>query len=123
MLNSEREAKNLIDAEDRSSWSARGRMHKAYRSMALTPDEEIPRHRRSRKDRKKHIHKWGPWSLLRTEWRYGYTFNPDTGNYRRNKTPDPLYILERVCKKCGHKDWARSPSKGGPVGNRYRYWL
>ena len=121
MLETEREAKRLMS--DPSSWSQGGIRRKAYRAMALTPEEESPRGKSSRKGKKKHVHKWGAWELLRTEWRYGYTFNPKTGSYRRNRSPAPLYVLERVCKKCGLRDQCRSGSKGGPVGGRRRYWL
>jgi hypothetical protein len=95
MLNSEDEAFRL-SGDDRGSWSARGRARKAYRSMPATPDEEVPRHRRSRKNRKKHVHKWGEWQ------KNGTYKKPVWGHGKIVYVVAPKWY--RVCKKCGYKE-------------------
>lgn len=120
MLNTEREAKRLIDGEW-SSWSARGRMHKAYRNMNLTPEEEVPRHRRCRKGRKRHVHKWGPWRLLRGEERRRWTRGPS--GYWRSRSKYTTYLHERACKKCGLKERGYASAPGGAVDGSGRWWL
>jgi hypothetical protein len=95
MLNSEDAAKRLVP--DPSSWSQGGIKRKAYRSMSLTPDEEVPRHRAFRKNKKKHVHKWGPWIME------GTYMKPVWGKkYRITYVEEKKYV--RICKKCGTRE-------------------
>lgn len=113
MLNSEDEAYRL-SGDDKGSWSARGRAKKAYRHMPALPDEEAPRHRRSRKNRKKHVHKWGEWIKEGEAVRYSWA------------KPRHRYTIikwVRTCKKCGHRDRGQSAAGGGPIRTvYYLYW-
>lgn len=117
MLESEREAKRLMS--DPSSWSQGGIKKKAYRQMALTPEEEVPRHKASRKKKPKHVHKWGEWikvgETTRRPWVRG-----KSGNFKRGRE----YVMSkwvRTCKKCGHRDKGESVL-GGEI-KRSHYWL
>ena len=109
MLDSEKEARKLVS--DPSSWSKRRIMKKAYRAMALTPDEEVPRHRSPRKNKKKHVHKWGEWSLVGKEIR-----RPWYGK----RIPFTVYKWVRLCKRCGHRDNAVSTTEK-PTQNMRRW--
>jgi hypothetical protein len=97
MKESEWEARKLI-GDDWSSWGARRRAHKAYKQMALRPEEEVPRHRSPRKSKKKHVHKWGEWIVegiyLKTIW------HRTRSKIKYVETPKRV----RICKKCGHRD-------------------
>lgn len=92
MLNSEDEAFRL-SGEDRGSWSARGRAKKAYRSMPALPDEEVPKHRSKRKHKKRHVHKWTEWKLLREEKRWRWWVKP--------RKLQSIYWHQRRCERCG----------------------
>ncbi len=109
MLDSEKEARKLVS--DPSSWSKRRIMKKAYGAMALTPDEEVPRHRKSRKNKKKHVHKWGEWTLVGKELRRSW--------WKKIK-PFTVYKWSRSCKKCGYKDRAMSTTEK-PTQNMRRW--
>ncbi len=115
MLDSEKEAKKLVS--DPSSWSKRRIMKKAYNAMALTPDEEVPRHRKSRKNKKKHVHKWGEWTLIGKEKRYPFY---GTLWFGKKKVPYTVYKWVRACKKCGYKDRAMSTTEK-PTQNMRRW--
>jgi len=111
MLDTEREAKRLMS--DPSSWSQGGIKKKAYRAMALTPDEEVPRGRMKKARRKKHVHKWGEWTLLREEVQRVW--------WSRPRTRRTVYTYSRSCKKCGLKDQARTTQKGNPRARGYYF--
>ena len=111
MLDSEKEAKKLVS--DPSSWSKRRIMKKAYNAMALTPDEEVPRHRSPRKKKKKHFHKWGEWTLVGKETR---------SNWFGKKSPYTVYNWVRVCKKCGCRDIAMSTTEKPTQSMRRWIW-
>ncbi len=113
MHNSEDEAKKLI-GEDRSSWSGRGRARKAYRSMPLTPDEEVPPHRSPRKNKKKHVHKWGEWEFVGKEVKVWW--------WTRKRETITVYKWVRVCKKCGYRDKAQSTTDKPTQFMRRWYW-
>jgi len=113
MLESEREAKRLMS--DTSSYSQGTIKHKAYRQMALRPEEEVPKHRSSRKKKTKHVHKWGEWiqegKTIRRRW---------STSYRSSIT---VFKWVRICKRCGHRDHGESTSSSGtPKRGRYWYW-
>lgn len=112
MLDSEREAKRLMS--DPSSWSQGGIKKKAYRQMGLTPEEEVPRHRSSRRKKAKHVHEWGEWikegETVRRRWTK--TFK---GSYVK------VVKWVRTCKKCGYRDKGKSTFGSGIKRGRY-YW-
>lgn len=114
MLNTEDEARRLVK-DDWSSWSARGVVRKAFRNMPLTPEEEVPRHRSSRKRKPKHVHKWGEWIKIGEEVRRSW----------KRPRRDYFTVVKwvRTCKKCGHRDKGES-TIGGEVksGRYYYYW-
>jgi hypothetical protein len=116
MLDTEREARGLVS--DPSSWSQGGVKRKAYRAMALTPEEESHRHRASRKGKKKHVHEWGEWSeegrAERRPWVRG------TSGDRKPGRPYAVIKWVRVCKKCGYRDKGVS-TVGGSIETR-RWW-
>lgn len=117
MLESEREAKRL--QPDPSSWSQRRLKQKAYRSMALRPEEEVPPHKSRKK--KKHVHKWGAWKEEGRETRRNWV-RGSSGNYKRGH-PYVAVKWVRVCKGCGYREPGISRI-GGPIHKgRYVYNL
>lgn len=100
MIESTRKAARRLNP-DPSSWSKRKIEHRAYRQIPLLPEEEAPPHRRSRKKRKRHVHKWGPWILLREELRYNWWLKKRERNVR-------VYFHESTCERCGLKMQRRS---------------
>jgi len=76
----------------------RARARKAYRQGAVSPDEEVPRHRKKRTKKHRHIHKWTEWKLLREEPNYWWPAR----RYRRT-----VRVLSRRCERCGHVETRR----------------
>lgn len=97
MVKSTKQAARQLNPEP-SSWSKRRIEHRAYRQIPLLPEEEIPPHRRSRKKRKQHVHKWTAWTLMRREERWSWWL-------KKNVRID---WCEASCKKCGLKRQRRS---------------
>ena len=111
MLESEREARRSMS--DTGSWSQRAIARRVYRSMVLTPDEEVPKHQSSRRKRKKHVHKWGEWI------REGEEVRPSWGKPRHRVT---IVKWVRQCKKCGYRDKGESLPFGEIKKSRYIYF-
>lgn len=93
MIRSTKLAARRLNPEP-GSWSKDSIEHRAYRQLPLLPEEEVPRHRRARKHRSRHVHKWTEWKFLRSVLWYSW--------WRKKRVETKYYI--RSCKRCGHKD-------------------
>lgn len=82
-------------SHDDASYRARGLIRRYYRQDPGMPEDEVPRHVKSGKNkkRKKHVHEYVEGSEIVVERRYSYK--------EHGFVPVTRHGL--VCKGCGHK--------------------
>lgn len=81
--------------KDSTSWKSRSIVRRDYRHTPLTPDEEAPRHRKTKKGKKKHEH------TFETRIIGGKIMVSHVGRGGRVKYETDKKIY--VCTGCGYK--------------------